>query len=337
MLCWVAVLLAVPAIRAGADEPQPLDRRETLEYDPQKGEWIEEAPAVPGTPEGDLRLARAAFSREEHRRALKMARRWIKEYGEAHDLYPRALLLECRAMIALRDYYKAHRKLDPFLNEYAGTEYANEAVTLEFVVAEVFLSGTKRKFLGIRFLKADDLALKILDDLSASYRDRDIAELATWTKARYYFRTGDFPIAEQEFNFLIQEFPRSRYARPAMLYSARSALANFAGVRFDEAPLIEAEERFGRYVALYPGSAEQEGVGVTLEQIAEQRAEKELTVGKYYEKTGHHDAAVFYYRSTIQHWPDSIAAVHAADRLVALGEMSPPALLDEGDAEQVDG
>jgi outer membrane protein assembly factor BamD (BamD/ComL family) len=322
VLWWMAIVMAGLVAPLRADEP--LDRREKLEYDSDSGRWVEEAPPEPGTPSGDLRLARAAFSRQEHRRALKAARKWIRRYGEANEFYPEAMLLECRSMIALRDYYKAYRKLNEFLNEYAGTQYANEAITQEFIIAEVFLSGTRRKFLGLRILKADDLALKILDDLSASYRDQEIAELATWTKANYYFRTGDFPIAEQEYNYLIQEFPRSRYVRPAMLLSARSALASFAGVRFDEAPLIEAEERFRQYLQLYPGSAEQEAVGTTLEQIAEQRAEKELTVGKYYQKTGHRDAALFYYRSTMRNWPDTIAAVHAADRLTALGELPAP-------------
>ena len=158
-----------------------------LEFDTDSGKWVDLAPPVAGTPEGDLQLARALHTGKQHNRALKAVKRWFKTYGEDHGLYPQAVLLECAVRIAKRDYYKAHVRLQEFLNEFAGTEYEEQALTQEFVIAEVFLAGTKRKFLGIRFLKADDVGLSILDDISANHPGTRLAELSTMTKANYYF------------------------------------------------------------------------------------------------------------------------------------------------------
>ncbi len=325
----VTVIALLAPWTAGADT---VDRAENLEFDEETGGWIEIAAPQAGTAEGDLQIARALHSTGKHSGAKNATKRWIREYGEFHSLYPQAVLLQCSARIADRDYYKAHVRLQEFLNEFAGTEYEEEALEMEFVVAEVFLNGTKRKWLGMRFLTAQDIGLSILDDISANYPGTRIAELATLTKAEYYYMKADFAFAEQEYEFLVRNFPRSRYVRPAMLQGARSALASFPGIDFDDAPLIEAEELFGRYLSLYPASAEQEGVGLILTDIKETRAAKELTVGKYYLKTGHRGAAEFYFDSTISHWPETIAAIQAAEELELMGEIvrDEPSTTDDG-------
>ncbi len=293
-------------------------RAETMEFDPATGQWKDVLPPVPGTPEGDLRLARADHARGEHKKTVKAIKQWFKDYGDMDPLRPDAVLLRSHARIALKDYYKTYKELQEFLSEFSGTNYEGEALNMQFVIAEVFLSGTKRKFLGMRMLKADDIALRILDDIVTNDPDSQLAELATVTKARYYYAEGDYAFAEQEYGFLIQQYPRSRYVRQSLLQGAYAAQASFTGIDFDDAPLIEAEERFRRYVSLYPGSAEQEGIGLLLDGIGETRAEKELSIGKYYEKVGRIRAARFYYRSTMTNWPDTVAAIGAAERLDAL-------------------
>jgi hypothetical protein len=107
--------------------------------------------------------------------------------------------------------------------------------------------------------------------------------------------------------------------RYAQRRSADAALASWGGIEFDDAGLIEAEERFSRYLAQYPGLAEQEGIGQILQQIRGQRAAKEYSIGWYYEKTKHPKAAIFYYRSTSENWPDTVAAAQARERLGRLG------------------
>lgn len=305
------------AVESVAQEVDP-QRAETMEFDPATGQWNEILPPVPGTPEGDLRLARADHARGEHRKTVKAIKKWFKTYGDMDPLRPEAVLLRSHAKIALKDYYKTYKDLQEFLSEFSGTNYENEAQNMQFVIAEVFLSGTKRKFIGIRMLRADDIALRILDDIVANDPDSQLAELATVTKARYYFAEGDYAFAEQEYGFLIQQYPRSRYVRQSLLQGAYAAQASFTGIDFDDAPLIEAEERFRRYVSLYPGSAEQEGIGLLLDGISETRAEKELSIGKYYEKVGRLKAARFYYRSTSTNWPDTVASIAATERLQAL-------------------
>ena len=314
---WALTILTVVGGGALADEPKI--RGQTLEYDPATGQFIDTPPPVKGTAPGDLQLARRSFGHGRYNQAHRRIKRWLRDYGEDDPQTPQALLLRSETQIARENYYKAHRHLQEIIAGYTGTQSAWRAVHLEFNIAEVFLSGTRRRFLGVRLLDAEDTGLEILDEISGDYPDSALAELAIKAKADYYFKRGDFALAELEFSRLGREFPRSRYTPLAMLRSAQSALAGFPGIEFDDAGLVEAEERFGLFLVQYPIQAEQEGVGQILQQIHTQRAAKELSIGRYYERTKHLDAAVFYYRSTRDNWPDTIAATQATGRLTALG------------------
>ena len=212
----------------------------------------------------------------------------------------------------MRHYDAAYDTLSQLLEEFRRSEPAGEAVVELFNIAEVYLGGVRRKFLGMRLLNATDFAINILDDIATQYPDTAIAEQALKTKADYFHDKGDFSLAELEYGQLVRAHPNGRYNRYAQRRVADSALAGFGGVLFDERPLIEAEERYQSYATRYPGLAEQEGIGLILSEIREKRAAKELEIGAYYQRTRHPQAAAYYYRSTITNWPDSIAATKAA-------------------------
>ena len=328
-LCVVtAFFLAASA--AGADRTRV--QSELLEYDEARGVWVEQVPPAPGTPEGDLALARADHAEGRYGTAYRRIRRWTKTYGDADPLYPEAVVLRARIEIARRDYYKAHKRLRELLNAFGTSRAADEAIDYEFVIADVFLKGTRRKLAGIRMLPAEDVGIRILDDLAANYPESSTAELALKTKADHFFRKGDFALAEMEYARLREQFPHSRYVRLALLHSAEAALASFPGIEFDDAPLIEAETRFREYLTQYPGVAEEEGIGLILDGIREQRAAKELHVADYYQRTRHAEAAAFYYRSTIANWPQTIAARDASRRLAEMGSGEVPDIAGAADA-----
>ncbi len=296
-------------------ESAPPVRAERLRFDSSTGDWIELAEPIPGTDEGDLALARAIFAKSDYKPARKAMRAWMKSYGATSALYPQAVLLQAKIEKGLRNYHASYELLDGLLDQYAHSEVAAEVGAELFNIAEVYLSGVKRKLWGLRLLSATDLALNILDDLTVLFPDSSLAELAIKTKADYYHNNSDFLLAELEYAQLVQTFPTSRYRRYAMRRSADAAQAGFGGIKFDDAPLIEAEERYRTYALQYRGQAEQEDISLILLGISERRAAKELDIGQYYEKTLHPRAAAFYYRSVIEYWPDTVAARKAEQAL----------------------
>jgi len=314
LVCAV-VLATVGAIPAAAQQ----SRLRTLTYDAKKKTWVETAPPRPGTAEGDLYLIRQAITEKRFRRASSRVKSFIKKYGTQDALYPDVLIAKAEALMGRRNFVKAHEALQEFLASFNGTAGMSDALRLEFEIAESFLGGAKRKFLGLRILSGEDLALKILGEISADYPGNQYAELALKARGDYLFRTGDHALAELDYNRLIQEYPHSRYHQYALERAAEAALASFSGVRYDDAPLVEAAERFEEYRRAYPGEADREGVGLVLDSIREMRADKEFRIGRYYEHTDHLSSAVFYYKNVRTDWPGTVAASQATRRLELLG------------------
>ena len=313
-----AVLFPCLAMQAA----QPT-RRRTLNYDAKQRSWAEQPPPSPGTPAGDLREIRLMIQDQAYRKARRAIKKFVKNHGQDSSLYPDVLLARADALIAQRSFKKAHRLLQSFLNEFGGGRLTDEALRLQFIMAEDFLAGAKRKFLGLRVLSGQELAYEILDQIATDYPESRMAELALKTKADHLFGKGEHALAELDYARLLEGFPQSQYLQYGMRRTADAALASYRGVDYDESALIEAEERYKDYQSRFATSAKRENVGLVLDSIQENKAEKEFSIGAYYDRTKHLSSAVFYYQSTVAQWPGTSAAFRATRRLQLLGSTLP--------------
>ncbi|HOA74115.1 MAG TPA: outer membrane protein assembly factor BamD [Phycisphaerae bacterium] len=327
----VAAVFAPAAARAEEERPlPPVERAERLTFDEKTNTWIRTVPPAPGTPDGDLDRVRQLMAREDYKQALKAAKAWIKTYGTEQPRYAEALHLRATAYLQTGDYRAAHDDFQVLINEYGGSPYAADALESEFRIAEQYLAGKRRKaWKGLLLVKDREAGVKILDEIVANYPDTELAELAQRAKADYYYARGEFELAEDEYASFARDYPRSRFHPYALLQSARAALASFPGVQFDDAGLIEAEERFTQFMQTYPASAQEVDVPAILDEIAARRAEKTYEIGWFYERTHKKGAAVYYYRETIRRWPETAAAARAQGRLTGLGQPVETASADE--------
>ncbi len=326
-----SIALAHPAFLSAAVEAPPKRHAERLTYDPKTG-WTESPDPVPGTEDGDLDIARQWLAREEYDESLDIVEGWIKTYGPDSDRYPEALYLEGTANLGDGDYRDAHDAYQALLNDYPGSEYAEPALSAEFRIAEQYLAGQRRKaWGGLLRIKDREKGIEIMDDIIVNYPDTALAEYAQLAKAEYYYVRGEHELAEDEYATFAREYPRSRYHSRALYQSAQSALASFPGVKFDDAGLVEAQERFDQFRQAYPALAQQLNVDADLDDIASKRADKTLDIGKFYQKTDQPGAARYYYRAVVVNWPDTAAAAEAQSLLAKLGEGSTSA--DGGEAE----
>lgn len=326
--CRGACLLALavagsrPMESQAGEVPVPPKRHaEHLVFNEKTGEWEHGVEPIPGTEDGDLDIARQWLARGEYKTTCKIVRDWMKQYGSDAPRYPEALYLYGTAYLERGLYRQAHKAYQELLNNYPGSEYAESALSQEFRIAEQYMAGKRKRIWGgLLWFRDREGGIAIMDDLVANYSDTPLAEMAQMAKAEYYFSRGELDLAESEYATFAREYPRSRWHARALLMSARCAQGRFAGIKFDEAPLIEAEERYRQYLREYPAAAERDEVSTTLEQITATRADKTLDIGKFYEKTEKFQAARFYYREIIIRWPKTPAALEARNRLAAIGE-----------------
>jgi tetratricopeptide (TPR) repeat protein len=314
---WCTSVLGL-ALLATAMPAQQEKFRERQVLDPLTDEWVDQARPVPGTaPAEPVDQARALLAQHKPRPARDLLVKWTKRNTD-HERYHEAMFLLGDAYFDAGDFYKAYQSYEVVAEATSG-ELFQQATRKEIDVARAFFAGRPRIVWRIFRLPAYDDGVEILTRVYERIPGTPLGEVALRLKADYFFNRGDMTVAQDEYANLVKEFPIGRYTRAAMLRSAESADASFPGVKYDDHPLAEAEERYRQVQTAHPDFARRENVDERLEAIRQKRADKDLEVARYYERTKHPGAAEFYYRLIIKERPDTLAASEARQRLRALG------------------
>jgi outer membrane protein assembly factor BamD (BamD/ComL family) len=296
-------------------QDQKYRQRQVL--DPLTDEWVQEETAGEEAPVDELDQARAWLAQGKPAKARDLLKRWLKTNIE-DERGDEATFLLGEAHFEGRDFWQAAKQYT-IVAENASGELFDLANQRCVDVARAFLSGQKRIVWGFLRLPAYSEGVELLDRVWERVPGSRLGELALRLKADYYASSGDLDLAQDEFVNLAQQYPSGRYVQFAMLRAAQCAEGAFTGIKFDDRPLLEAEERYRQVLAAFPVYAEREQVEEHLEGIRQERAEKDFDIARWYERTRQPSSAEFYYRQILEDWPDTLAASRAHTRLRALG------------------
>jgi outer membrane protein assembly factor BamD (BamD/ComL family) len=287
-------------------------------YDDDTQKWVS-GEAVDAPLEGVAGEAQQMIEAGQYRQAEKMLKEYLKNTATQEEGRAAAMLVYADSAFARDEYGIADERYHKLINEYPNTKEFAIALRRELDIANAWLAGKKKRVLGVLFLNASDEAIEILsmiEQLAGGFR---IAEVALWTKADYYYQTGQFELAEMSYRRLAQNYNSPRYNKAAMYWSSASAMAAFPGIAFDDTPLLDAHELYSQYLDKYPQQAQREDIPVILEQIRLKRAQKEYETGRFYKRIRKPDAAAYYFRYVIRTWPDTLFADQATLELQRMG------------------
>ena len=308
------VLLLCLALTATAQE-EKFREREVL--DPESDEWVTQAPEKPTAPADELDQARLLLAEGRPKEAFKLLKQWTKENPD-HERYYEGLYLLGEAQFERRRYFQAYEDYEEVADATAGGLFY-QSLRRAMDVARAFLSGEKRLVWKLFYVTAYDDGIEILDRVWERIPGTRLGEQALKLKADYFYEHGDVDLAHDEYVNLAREYPHGRYVQLAMLRAAEAASAAFPGIKFDDRALLNAEVRYNQLQAAFPAYAERESVADRLEGIREQRAEKDLDVARWYERTRQAGSAEFYYKLVLKDWPDTIAFEEARQSLHRMG------------------
>lgn len=315
-VCTGMAALAL-ALTCGVAQAQDQQYREREVLDPETDEWQELPPAPPGTPPDELARARALLAEGKARDANRLLEDWVKANPD-HERYLEGVFLYGESFFERELYWEAYEQYEIVAENGSGELY-RLVLRREMDVARAFLAGKKRRVLKIFRMPAYDDGIKILDRVWERIPGTRLGEVALKLKADYFYNNGELQSAQDEYVNMTREYPSGRYSRVAALRAADAAAAAFPGIAYDERPLLDAQERYQAVLRVYPEYAEQQNVPQRLEGIRSQRADKDLYIAKWYERTQRRGAAEFYYRQILLDWPDTLAASEARTRLRGLG------------------
>jgi outer membrane assembly lipoprotein YfiO len=318
-LCLTAAILCLPSLLLAQDTSWEL----------RAGRWQQvDNPTTAPIGDETLDRAEAMLQNKQYESARRVLISWIKSKQPKKDTtaQPSQLLAPTpnrdRAvyLLGMANFHTGNRLMafynfDELLDYYPASRYFYPALEQQYEIADAYLRGLKRKFLGFPILSADTEAIEMLYRIQQRAPGSPIAEQALLRTADYYYASSQFDVAADAYAAYIRSYPRSPYQARVRLRQAFSALAQFRGVRFDATPVIDARQQLSDLATAFPRVAEEENISAILRRIDTSLARKIYATADFYRRTNKPRAAVYYYRYLQRTFPESPEAASAGRAL----------------------
>lgn len=217
-------------------------------------------------------------------------------------------------------YGKAMTKYEKLLKDYPGSEYAGLALQRQFDIAQEYLQGRKKKVLGIFKLSAYNDGVDLMEKVSdrAGLDDpNSIGLKAAIAVAEYFEAREKYIEAYLKWSEIASYWESGPIGKRALYRMAEDNLAAYnrhppeERANYDASKLATAKTYYQKFLLLYPEEGKQNEIPQKIEQIDEEMALKQYTIGEYYRRTDKPRAARLYFDMVVQNWPKTEAAAQA--------------------------
>lgn len=237
--------------------------------------------------------------------------------GPDFDIFVKAEIYYCKDKFS-----KAVRNYNKMLTEFPKSKLSDAALEREFVIAKAYLAGRKKTLLGFIKIKGYAEGIKIMEKIAERVGlDTRMGIDASFAVAENYEQRKKFNEAFLKWWEISLEWETGPVGRDALLGMARNKHAvynkhpEYKRPFYDSSCLSSAKSYYGRFKLLYPQDAREIGVDEILTEIDEQLAYKQLSIGRYYQRTGSIQSANLYFDMVVNDWPGSKAAEEAKELL----------------------
>ena len=290
------------------------------------GKWIEvAAPATQvsttqptETMDPELNRIEELIREGNSKQANKAAIQWLK-FNKGSQYYDRALFLEAEALFLYGDRIKSFYYLDELLDEYAESPLYFQALDRQYDIADAYLNGYQRRFLGIPMLSAEEEAIEMLFRIQQRAPKSPVAEKSLLRTADYYYSDAQYDLAEDAYRVYAESYPHSPEVPRVLLRQAYSNLAQFRGLKFDATPVIDAKIQLQDVIEKYPDLAAQENIPSVIERIDHTFARKLYVTADFYRRTHEPRAAAYTLQQLVKLYPNTPEASDARNELARYG------------------
>ena len=318
----VAVLAAATPVALAQDDADRAAEFELGEDD----DWTQTDTPEEGTPEAVFARAQRLIAEGDPNEARSILTRWIEDNKRTPvDGIARAYYLRGVAKLEADDEHDALFDFEIVITRYADTDEYERAIKREVEIAEMYLSGLRKKVLGIRIESGRPTGEEILIRAQERLPGSRLAEAAALRLADHYYNQRDLELAAQMYEIFRANHPDSEHRRYAMLREIQSNIARFKGPSYDASGLIDAKILIERYREQYPAESIRSGITEGLESwLDESAASQTLDTARWYLEVDDETSARFVLARLVRRHPATVAADEALAIMIDRGWIEPP-------------
>ncbi|MGH7132415.1 MAG: outer membrane protein assembly factor BamD [Phycisphaerales bacterium] len=276
---------------------------------------------MPGTDAAIITQARKLLAEDRPAAAKELLDAWIERNDfTGNRLLPQAYLLRGDATSADGDEYQALYDYEQVIKAYPGSPEFIIAVEREVEIANRYLHGLDRKWLGMRIANAEDVGVELMVRSQERMPGSRLGERASIELADYFYRERELSAASDAYELFEKNYPTSQYKPFAMERRIYANVARFKGPRYDTRPLTDARVLTRRFVNAYPARAAETGLNDALiVRIDDSAAESMWVAADWYFQRGDEPGGRYTLKRLVAKYPQSAAAERAVKLMVERG------------------
>ncbi|PIP20130.1 MAG: hypothetical protein COX40_06415 [Candidatus Omnitrophica bacterium CG23_combo_of_CG06-09_8_20_14_all_40_11] len=282
-------------------------------WTPKTGKWINPKTAIKSTPKEQFDYALSFYDIKKYEEAKREFRKLLKAYPKSFEA------AESQYYLGLIDQeqgnlYEAYQAYQKVIDKYPFSERIPQIIEREYKIGEAFMSGQKRKAMGVP-LPVENPSIEIFNKVIENSTYGPWAPAAQYKLGLVLKGLLRYYEAEEAFNKVISNYPDSEWATAAKFQIASCRAAVSRGPDYDQGSAKEAKEKFEAFVKEHPDAVLSGEAQKSIEQLKETEAESNYSIARFYEKQKAYDAAKIYYNGVIDNCPNSKWAPKALERL----------------------
>lgn len=164
-------------------------------------------------------------------------------------------------------------------------------------------------------------SMKTYENIRINDPTGPLADDAIMATANSYFLRGRFNDADQQYDLLRKDYPRSDHQYEAHLLGLRCKLAKYQGPDYDGTPLEEAKTLVKQLKQQFSGRLDEQQRAQLAKVDGEVRRElatRDFKLAQHYDNTKQYGSARFLYGQVVKEHPQTPIAQQANERLMAL-------------------
>jgi outer membrane protein assembly factor BamD (BamD/ComL family) len=284
----------------------------------------------------DLAGAKDLFRKGEYDRAAALFNYLAENKHNPPQLAEEARFYEAESLRMQGKYPKAADTYVRMLNDFPSGAFREQAIQHVFDIANYWLDDTrqemverrqveegKRWFTTPHFVHCTDKTKPFLDEEGRAvekleqvhYNDMmgPLADKALFLLGSIKFFNGDYREAEHYFSQLVEQHATSKLRPQAIELGIIAKNLSTGGPDYDGRKSAEARQLVHKALNNCPELAEKkEFMERQLVSITLQQADKDYRMAEFYRRTGHPEAAYFYYEIVRRRYPGTKYAERAA-------------------------
>jgi outer membrane protein assembly factor BamD (BamD/ComL family) len=209
-------------------------------------------------------------------------------------------------------YVQSNRAFEKLVAKYAGTRYIDMAQNRRYAISVYWLQLSETASpisLDSKRPKGSPAgeARRILNQIRMGDPTGKLADDASLALGQAFLQSADYYNAADTFEDLRHNYPGSKHVFQASMLELEARLAGYQGKSYDDTPLRKADALMKTIVQQFPQQSKEQ-LGYLEEQaskIRSQIAERDYTMGRYFEGRGENRAAKIYYQQVAEQYQDT--------------------------------